>query len=97
VHQEDFDGRFRGMWIPSDYEGEIEVDGLVLMARPKTWSDKARAIDTARAFESVDWPSGYSRLTQSVGSSTCASRSRELLVSFVTVVPFVMPFRPLSE
>jgi hypothetical protein len=53
VHQEDFDGRFRGMWIPSDYGGEIEVDGLVLMARPKTWSDKARAIDTARAFESL--------------------------------------------
>ena len=39
--------------MPSDYEGEIEVDGFVLMARPKTWSDKARAIDTARVFERV--------------------------------------------
>jgi len=39
--------------MPSDYEGEIEVDGLVLMARPKTWTDKAKAMDPARAFERV--------------------------------------------
>jgi hypothetical protein len=31
-----------------DFEGEIEVDGLVLMARPKTWTDKAKGMDAAR-------------------------------------------------
>jgi hypothetical protein len=36
-----------------DTEGEIEVDGLVLMARPKSWTDKAKVMDTARAFERV--------------------------------------------
>lgn len=53
VHQEDFEGRFRGMFLPASYEGEIEVDGLVLMARPKEWSEKAAELDKRRAAERV--------------------------------------------
>lgn len=53
VHQEDFDGRYRGMFMSSSIEGEIKVDGLVLMARSKSWSDKAREMDRKRARERV--------------------------------------------
>lgn len=54
VHQEDFDGRFRGMFMPASYEGEIAMDGLVLMARSRAWTDKARANDLRRARERVN-------------------------------------------
>jgi hypothetical protein len=53
VHGDDFDGRFDGMHTPVGYKGEINVDGLVLMARPKTWSDRARTEDAARAGQAV--------------------------------------------
>jgi hypothetical protein len=53
VHQEDFDGRYRGRFMPADYNGEINVDGLVLMARPQTWDDKANRINTQRAQQRV--------------------------------------------
>lgn len=51
VHSEDWDSRFRGMFLPESHEGEIEVDGLVLMARPMVFSDKARRIDQRNAQE----------------------------------------------
>ncbi len=53
VHQEDFDGRFDGMFMPKGAVGEINVDGLVLMARPKELSDRAAAADVRRAREVV--------------------------------------------
>ena len=54
VHQSDFDGQFNGMFMPRDREGEILVDGLVLMARPKELSDRARKLDQMRAREQVN-------------------------------------------
>ena len=53
VHQEDFDGRYRGRFMPAEYNGEIVVDGLVLMARPQSWDDKAEAINRRRAMQRV--------------------------------------------
>jgi hypothetical protein len=34
VHQEDFDARFDGMFMQKGADGEINYEGLVLMARP---------------------------------------------------------------
>jgi hypothetical protein len=53
VHQEDFDGQFDGMFMPKGATGEIIVDGLVLMMRPKELSDKAARMDKRRAQEQV--------------------------------------------
>jgi hypothetical protein len=53
VFPEDFEGRYRGRFCPIDYKGEIKVDGMVLMARPRAWSDKARLEDQRRAAEAV--------------------------------------------
>lgn len=53
VHQSDFDGVFDGMFMPKGVDGEIKVDGLVLMARPKELTDKARKLDFRRAREQV--------------------------------------------
>lgn len=63
VHPSDFDGQFDGMFTPKGSEGEIIVDGLVLMARPKQMTkraemaDKLRAIDQVRIKEQA-WKSG---------------------------------------
>jgi hypothetical protein len=53
VHQEDFDGQFNGMFMPKDADGEIVVDGLVLMARPLELSKKAKLRDRRRANETI--------------------------------------------
>jgi hypothetical protein len=53
VHQEDFDGVFNGMFMPKGKEGEIMNEGLVLMARPKEFSDKAKRQDHRKAIEQV--------------------------------------------
>lgn len=53
VHQSDFGGQFDGRFMPKGKEGEINVDGLVLMARPKAMTDKARRAETKRAYEQV--------------------------------------------
>ena len=53
VHQEDFEGRYRGQFHPRSYEGEIKCDGLVLMARPESWCQKARENDYNRARQRV--------------------------------------------
>jgi len=53
VHQSDFDGIYDGMFMPKGIDGEIGVEGLVLMARPKEFSDKAKALDHRRAREQV--------------------------------------------
>lgn len=53
IHSTDFDGMFAGKFAPEGHKGEIEVDGLVLMARPMEWSDRARKNDKARATQQV--------------------------------------------
>lgn len=53
VHQEDFDGRFDGMFMPRGAKGEINVEGLVLMARPQELSIKAKRRDARDATEAV--------------------------------------------
>lgn len=53
VHQEDFDGVFDGKFMPKGQDGEINVDGLVLMARPLEYSIRSRAADLRRAQEAV--------------------------------------------
>ena len=53
VHQEDFDHAFDGMFMPKGAQGEIMNEGLVLMARPKEFTDKAKKLEgfVDRAFE----------------------------------------------
>lgn len=57
VHQEDFDGQFNGLFGSRDAPGEINVDGLVLMARPieltqaATKREKIKAMDQVRLKE----------------------------------------------
>ncbi len=53
VHPTDFNARFDGKFTPLGDNKEINVDGLVLMARPKEFTDKARRADRARAIEQV--------------------------------------------
>lgn len=53
VHQTDFDGQFNGMFMPRDRDGEILMDGMVLMARPQELTDKARRKDRRKAMEQV--------------------------------------------
>lgn len=53
VHQDDFDNQFNGMFMPKNAPGEINVEGLVLMMRPKQLTDKAKLSDRKRAYEQV--------------------------------------------
>lgn len=53
VHQDDFDGQFDGMFMPKGAPGEINVEGLVLMMRPRELTEKARRQDRRRAYEQV--------------------------------------------
>lgn len=53
IHQDDFDGQFNGMWMPKSAPGEINCDGLVLMARPKQLNDRAKLLDRRKAVEQV--------------------------------------------
>lgn len=53
VHQEDFDGVYDGMFMPKGAEGEIKLDGMVLMARPEELTRKARMQDRRKANEVV--------------------------------------------
>jgi len=53
VHQDDFDGTFDGKFMPKGQEGEINVDGLVLMARPLEFSIRSRKADVRKAQEAV--------------------------------------------
>lgn len=53
VHQEDFEGALNGMFMKKDDPGEINVGGLVLMARPKELTEKATKVEKRRAFEQV--------------------------------------------
>lgn len=45
--------RHDGMFMPKGYQGEINVDGLVLMERPKIYTREARKKDAMRAAEQV--------------------------------------------
>jgi hypothetical protein len=53
VHGEDFGGKYDGRFTPKGTQGEINVDGMVLMARPKSWSEKARKEDQRAAQQAV--------------------------------------------
>ena len=53
VHQDDFDGQFNGMFMPKNADGEINVDGLVLMMRPKELTAKAQHRDRVKALQEV--------------------------------------------
>lgn len=53
VHQDDFDGRFDGEFMPTGAQGEIKVDGAVLMMRPLELSLRAKAADLRAAREQV--------------------------------------------
>lgn len=43
VHTGDFDGRYDGRFVPRSQEGPIVLEGLMLVARSMSWSNKARA------------------------------------------------------
>lgn len=53
VHQEDFDGIFDGMFMPKGAPGEIMVEGMVLMMRPKEFTQKAQRNELRKAREQV--------------------------------------------
>lgn len=53
VHQEDFNGMLDGMFMAKGQDGEITVDGLVLMARPKELNIKAHQRDQNNARREV--------------------------------------------
>lgn len=48
----DFEGKY-SHFVPENHSGEIEVDGLVLMARPKKFSERAKQIDDQAATDKV--------------------------------------------
>lgn len=51
----DFDGKYGRQFMPEDWgDKEIEIDGLVLMARPKKFSERARLIEDREAFNRVN-------------------------------------------
>lgn len=54
VHNDDFDGRFDGRFMKKGSKEEINVDGLVLMARPLELSLRAKREDYKRAREQVN-------------------------------------------
>lgn len=45
--------RHDGVWTPKGFVGEINVDGLVLMERPKEYTEMAHAHDKRKAREQV--------------------------------------------
>lgn len=45
--------KFGEMFMPGGVPGEVKQDGLVLMARPKVFSDKAKRLNDRRAVERV--------------------------------------------
>lgn len=53
VHQEDFEGRFDGMFMTRGQEGEINNGGQVLMARPKEITDEAHRRESRKAKEQI--------------------------------------------
>ena len=53
VHQEDFDGVLDGMFMPRGADGEIKVDGMVLMARPEEITRKAKLSERRKAQEII--------------------------------------------
>lgn len=53
VHGDDFDGLYDGKFMPKGSTGEINVEGMVLMMRPKEITDKAKRRDLMRAREAV--------------------------------------------
>jgi len=53
VHQVDFDGRFDGRWMLKGREGEIKMDGSVLMTRPLELSIRAKQRERRAALEQV--------------------------------------------
>jgi hypothetical protein len=53
VHCSDFDGLYDGMFLPKGHDGEVKVDGLVLMARPKELTEAARRRDERAARTEV--------------------------------------------
>lgn len=53
IHQEDFDGAFDGLFMPKGAEGEIKVDGMVLMARPAEMTRKAKISERIKAQEVI--------------------------------------------
>jgi hypothetical protein len=53
VHHDDFEGQFNGKFMQKDAPGEITVDGLVLMMRPKQMTDRAHHRNKVKALEQV--------------------------------------------
>lgn len=53
LHGDDLDGRFDGMFMKKGATGEINVEGLVLMIRPKQMSEKAELINKKKARDQV--------------------------------------------
>ena len=53
VYPHDFDGRYAGRFVPHSHQGPIVLDGLMLMARPMSWTEKARGLASREAHNQV--------------------------------------------
>jgi hypothetical protein len=53
IHQQDFENVFDGMFMPKGMEGEIKVDGMVLMTRPEEMTRKAKIMEQRQAQEAI--------------------------------------------
>ena len=53
VYQDDFDGQLDGMFMPKGVDGEIKMEGLVLMARPEQMTMAAKRREKRQANEQV--------------------------------------------
>jgi hypothetical protein len=82
VHNKDFDARFAGRFMPKSQEGEIKMDGLVLMARPLELSLKAKRKERQVA-ESKVAAMKDSRLRGNIPGVSLDARHRTALASNV--------------
>src|SRR3990167_2271419 len=53
VHADDFCGKFGDLFMQKGYQGEVNVEGLVLMQRPLEFTQRARAREAQKAREQV--------------------------------------------
>ena len=78
VYADDFGGLFDGQFVPKGHTGEIEVDGLTLMARPANYSKKATERENRKAQDAVrikeqSWRGGELGITGADHPSALAS------------------------
>lgn len=85
VHHGDFDGRYDGRFLPRSHVGPIIVDGLMLVARPMAWSDKARGLANREAHNRVAIKVGQLKAGELEGVSLNTQHKHLSETNFVNV------------